>query len=85
MLRIVQVGVGSCCRWHGQLLSVRRGTADCGVSCSACACDLPGVPSPGSALPTFCPLQTADISAQNLGDEGFAYVVDALSFNDKCA
>jgi hypothetical protein len=29
--------------------------------------------------------QTADLSAKNLGDEGFAYVVDALSFNDKCA
>lgn len=38
-----------------------------------------------SALPLLCPPQTADISAQNLGDEGFAYVVDALSFNDRCA
>jgi hypothetical protein len=28
-------------------------------------------------------LQTADLSAKNLGDEGFAYVVDALSFNDR--
>lgn len=29
-------------------------------------------------------LQTADLSAKNLGNEGFAYVVDALSFNDRC-
>lgn len=43
---------------------------------TSCTCHL---------LPTLCPMQTADISAQNLGDEGFAYVVDALSFNDKCA
>ena len=30
-------------------------------------------------------MATADLSAKNLGDEGFAYVVDALSFNDRCA
>lgn len=36
--------------------------------------------------PVPCPLvQTADLSAKNLGNEGFAYVVDALSFNDRCA
>ena len=40
---------------------------------------LPPLPPP-SPLPAA---QTADLSAKNLGDEGFAYVVDALSFNDK--
>jgi len=28
-------------------------------------------------------LQTADLSAKNLGNEGFAYVVDSLSFNER--
>lgn len=28
---------------------------------------------------------TVDLSAKNLGDEGFAYIVDSLSFNDRCA
>lgn len=27
---------------------------------------------------------TADLSAKNLGDEGFAYIVDSLSFNERC-
>lgn len=28
---------------------------------------------------------TVDLSAKNLGDEGFAYIVDSLSFNERCA
>lgn len=28
--------------------------------------------------------QTADLSAKNLGDEGFAYIIDALAFNEVC-
>ncbi|GAB4815992.1 hypothetical protein N2152v2_003038 [Parachlorella kessleri] len=27
---------------------------------------------------------TADLSSERLGDEGFAYIIDALSFNDRC-
>lgn len=27
---------------------------------------------------------TADLSAKNLGDDGFAYIVDSLSFNERC-
>lgn len=26
---------------------------------------------------------SADLSAKNLGDEGFAYIVDSLSFNER--
>ncbi|KAL4856961.1 DIS3-like exonuclease 2 [Chlorella vulgaris] len=35
-------------------------------------------------MSTLRNMSTADLSAKNLGDEGFAYVVDALSFNDRC-
>ena len=46
----------------------------------------PAQPSPAHPTPPtthhhpICPP-----TLQNLGDEGFAYVVDALSFNDRCA
>ena len=71
-LRSMQLGLA------GQLLACSAG---CGPSPGFMFRCAPSAFEPRSQ--PLCRVQTADISAQNLGDEGFAYVVDALSFNDK--
>lgn len=78
--------VAACCSAESGRRRCRSGRCCRGVSGlhSAPPSCLPTTPTPARHWPATCRPQTADISAQNLGDEGFAYIVDALPFNDRC-